>query len=370
MSFRFSRDRRVLQVLALLLPFSSTAAFAAPSALGQHPLCEASAALIVDCPGGSGQCLLVGDNEERKSLFLFKIENGQVHTQPLEIVKLNLNTDAELSDIEALTVLPDGEIGVFASHSRKTNCKAEKNRRRFGIIEVLNPTSTEVVVAATKRIGCDSIIEADSKGDLLVQAVCETIDAVESQADTIEQAVENKTLDKAAAKNQCNEVLPYNAEGAVNLASTGTPDVWVGLRAPLLGKHPAEPEKKDLAILLHMKNQKSYVFDRVAVLDMGGRGVRDLAVSDGSVWVIAGPPEDLADGVTVPFELRRFPVDVLSRSDVIEPDLIAPDLPTSSEGLALLSGQAIIVIDGDAGDDGATQCAKSSGLIIRPVPKL
>jgi hypothetical protein len=366
MPFHSSRDRCVSRVLALLLPVSSTAAFAAPSELGQHPLCEASAALIVPCPGGSGQYLLVGDNEQRQSLFLFKIENGQVQTQLQQRVKLNLDDDTELSDIEALTALPDGQIGVFASHSRNTNCEAKKNRRRFGVIDALSPATTDLSVVATKRIGCESIIDADSKGDPLVQAVCDTIDDVESRADAIENGVKAKTLDEATAKRQCNEVMPYNAEGAVNLASTGNPDLWVGLRAPLLGKHPGDPGRKDLAILLHMKARKSYVFDRVALLDMGGRGVRDLAISDAWVWVIAGPPADVPEGVTVPFELRRFPADALSKTDVIEPERIDPDLPTSSEGLAVLGGQAIVVIDGDAGDDDATQCVKPSRVMMRP----
>lgn len=369
MSFDLLLERRGLRVLATVLTVVSTGSLGAPSALGQHPLCEASAAVIVACPDGRGQCLLVGDNEWRRSLFLFKIDKGQVQAESQDEVTLNLTENTELSDIEAMTVLPDGRVAVFGSHSRKTNCEAKKNRRRFGIIANLDLASTDLSIVATKRIGCDRIFGSDAKADSLVQAVCKEIDAVESRADVIEKGVEDETLDSAAAKGQCNEVLPFNAEGVVNLASTGDPDIWVGLRAPLLTEHPGDPDRKDLAILLHMKDMKSYGFDGVALLDMGGRGVRNLSLADGWVWMIAGPPQDLADGDTVPFELRRFPADALASSDVIEPELIDADLPTSSEGLVILDGQAIVVIDGDDGGDGATQCAKSSGLISRPLPK-
>jgi hypothetical protein len=213
------------------------------------------------------------------------------------------------------------------------------------------------------------MFDADSRADPLVTAVCETIDDAERQADVIGNRATNGTVDEEAAKEQCNQVLPYNAEGAVNLASSGQPDVWIGLRAPLLGTHPVDSARKDLAILLHLKGMDAYTFDGLALLDMDGRGVRDLTLADGWVWVIAGPPDDLPNGSTEPFELRRFPVDGLAKGEIIETEVIDHDLPTSAEGLAILDGRAIIVIDGDDGGEGATKCKTSSGVISQPMPK-
>lgn len=358
------RTFRSLSMPLLALPL---VAAAEPVPLGEHPLCEASAAVLVPCPDAPKQrCLLVGDNEERTSLFLFRIEGGKVQREQQQVVTLDLDSSTELSDIEALTRLPGDQIGVFASHSRNTKCKARKKRRRFGRISELGPASTAVALVETKRLGCDRVIDACSGGDPLLAAVCVTIESTESRADAVEEGFEGGTLDEATAKKQCNEVLPYNAEGAVNLIADGQPDLWIGLRAPLLSRHPSHPEETDLAILLHMKDLDAYVFDRVALLDMDGRGVRDLTVSEDSVWLIAGPPEDLPEGAEIPFQLRRFDVSALSRKEIIEPELIDPDLPTSSEGLVILDGQAIVVMDGDAGED-AEKCAKPSRIDTRPL---
>jgi hypothetical protein len=335
--------------------------------LGEHPLCEASAAVLVACPDApQEQCLLVGDNEERRALFLFKIEDGKVQREQQQVVTLEVDKDTELSDIEALAGLPDDEIGVFASHSRNTKCEAKKKRRRFGTIAKLGPSATDMAMVKTKRLDCNRVMDGCSGGDPLLAAVCVTIEGTEARADIVEKGFEDGALNEETAKARCNGVLPFNAEGAVNLADDGQAELWVGLRAPLLSAHPTDPEKTDLAILLHLKNLDAYVFDRVALLDMDGRGVRDLTLSDGSVWLIAGPPEDLTDAAAVPFQLRRFDVAALSADDVIEPELIDPDLPTSSEGLVILDGQAIVVIDGDAGEQ-SNACAKPSRIVYRPL---
>ncbi|MGH8611459.1 MAG: hypothetical protein ACREYF_05290 [Gammaproteobacteria bacterium] len=72
----------------------------------------------------------------------------------------------------------------------------------------------------------------------------------------------------------------------------------------------------NMAILLHMKVLTAYTFDRVAFVDLGRRGVRDLSSDATSIWVIAGPPEDRLE----PFELRRFPKSALSEAQVIRPN--------------------------------------------------
>jgi hypothetical protein len=95
-----------------------------------------------------------------------------------------------------------------------------------------------------------------------------------------------------------------------------------------------------------MKDLTAYAFDRVAFLDLGGRGVRDLSSDATSIWVIAGPPEDR----TEPFELRRIPKSALDEAQVIDSELIRA-LPSSSEGLAISGKTAYVVVDGDMGND-------------------
>ena len=97
-----------------------------------------------------------------------------------------------------------------------------------------------------------------------------------------------------------------------------------------------------------MKDLTAYTFDRVAFLDLGGRGVRDLSSDATSIYVIAGPTEDRAE----PFELRRFPKSALGKTEVIDSELIDSSLPTSSEGLAIAGKTAYVVIDGDTGNNG------------------
>jgi hypothetical protein len=95
-----------------------------------------------------------------------------------------------------------------------------------------------------------------------------------------------------------------------------------------------------------MQDPTAYTFDRVAFVDLGGRGVRDLSSDATSVWVIAGPPEDR----TEPFELRRIRKSALDEAQVIDSEFIRA-LPPSSEGLAISGKTAYVVIDGDTGKD-------------------
>jgi hypothetical protein len=354
--------------LLLVLSAAPALAWAAPTELGKHPLCEASAALLVACPDDAGRpCLLVGDNEERTSLFLFQIEDGRVQPQHQQKIDLDLDEETELSDIEALTQLADGRIGLFASHSRNSRCKQRPNRRRFGVIDALAPEPVEVELVQSEQIACGDLFDDGSAASPVIAAVCERIDEAKTGAEVITEARQARRLTKQQAKATCNVILPYNAEGAVNLGADGPPDLWIGLRAPLLAEHPGDAAKTELAILLHLEGFNAYRFDRAALLDLGGRGVRDLTVSDGSVWLIAGPPHDLPDGAAEPFQLRRFDAAALTADAVIEPELIADDLPASSEGLVILDGQALIVIDGDAGDADATECATPSRIETRRV---
>jgi hypothetical protein len=353
-----------------MLALIGVGAAQAQQPLGAFPMCEGSAATVIDCPDGSGRCLLVGDNEVRRALYAFRIGGADIDADGQQELRLNLDDDTELSDIEAMTVTADGRLLVFGSFSRKSDCDRSKKRQRFGIISDLRgsrPIDVDMKIdrkddnKPKKKISCQRIFNKAVLETDLGEAICERIAETEDQAKDVYAVLKDKEKrgeavteeDEKKAKARCNEVLPYNAEGAVAIERNGSTEVWIGLRSPLLPAHPSDPERKQLAIVLHLKDLGGYVFDRAAVLDLDGRGVRELAVADGSVWVIAGPPEDLPDGDTeTRFQLRRFPVDALADGGApIDTELVNPSLPVSSEGLAIVDGRAIVVIDGDQGKD-------------------
>lgn len=339
--------------------------------LGGQPSCEASAALVVDCPDGVGRCLLVGDNEVRRDLFLYRLDTGGRPVGAGETLRLNLNSDDELSDIEALTRSADGKLLVFGSHSRKSNCDGAKKRRRIGVIAALSPQPIAVELHESGKIKCDDLFVNGVRKQPLIEAVCKVIEQTEDAAQAVAKDLGNKPTDaeEKKARQRCNAITPYNAEGAVDIAAAGgTPNLWIGLRSPLLAAHPSDPQRRDLALLLHLHDLDAYTFDGVALLDLDGRGVRDLAIADGWVWLIAGPPQDLSAGNAEPFQLRRFQTADLARDAIIEPELVRDDLPTSSEGLAIFDDHAIVVIDGVQGDDCGGSCAIASLYLVLPLP--
>jgi tetratricopeptide (TPR) repeat protein len=315
---------------------------AAEATLGQYPLCEASAALLVACPDGKGECLLVGDNEQKKKLYLFSVNGQKLDSSTQRI--FDLGSNAEISDIEALAGVSGDKVLAFASHSRNTNCEIKPKRHQFGKIN-LSKAKTEVIdTLRFKKITCEHLFDKRvSDMDVVpVQAACKAIDTADAKATEIDDAGRTRKLTDDVAKARCNAVNVYKAEGAVAIDTAKGTDMWIGLRAPLLSVHPSQSEKKNLAILLHMKDLTTYTFDRVAFVDLGGRGVRDLSSDATSIWVIAGPPEDRAE----PFELRRFSKSALDKTEVIDSELINSALPPSSEGLAISGKTAYIVIDG------------------------
>ena len=106
----------------------------AEETLGQYPLCEASAALLIACPDGKGECLLVGDNEQEKELYLFSVKDQKPESSTQRI--LDLPNGVEISDIEALAGISDDKVLAFASHSRNTRCEIKPKRHQFGKVNL------------------------------------------------------------------------------------------------------------------------------------------------------------------------------------------------------------------------------------------
>lgn len=244
----------------------------------------------------------------------------------------------------------------MGSHSRNTKCEDGKKRRRFMEVKLSGNRAEALHSVQTRKIQCDRVFGKIPPGDALMRAACEVIDQAERMAEQVEEALTRRQISEEQANNQCNTIVLFNAEGVVSIPAEDGARIWIGLRAPLVSAHPKQPELKNLALLLRMKDPSDYTFDRVALLDLGGRGIRDLATAKGMVWLIAGPPGDRDE----PFELRRFPVEALKGTDVIKPEFVQA-LPASSEGLAIKGDRAYVVIDGDIGNDKASmRCIKPS----------
>lgn len=352
------RAGAICSAIAMFAMTPVTAQTLAPQVLGSAPLCEASAALLVDCPGTAGRCLLVGDNEEEASLFWFKLGDKGIDPTSQRAVALK---DARLGDIEALAGLANGKIVAFGSHSRDSVCAPQKKRQRFGVIDRLTGKSATVAVTESGPIDCNSLFGQPLPDQPLIRSACQAIEAAE-------KAAEKAAKQGAKAKKECNQAHAYNAEGAVNVSRTGAPDIWIGLRAPLL-PHPAGKKGVDLAMLLHLRGLDAYAFDRVAALDLGGFGVRELSYADGWVWVIAGPPHDLGQKDEVRSKLMRFRSDLLGADKIIVPETFRSDLPSSSEGLAVLADKILVLIDGSkATKEQPDRCATPAGVVVLPRP--
>ena len=328
--------------------------------LGSHPLCEASAARFIACPDGQGECLLVGDNEQKDKLFLLHADQilpYVIHQQSLPF------GSEEIADIEALVNLSSSKIIVFGSHSRNSKCEAKKNRRRFASISITETGISIDNFVKSQKITCERIFGTQANSQSLLHAICREIEQAEEQAKVIEKKLEDEEIKSKEARLLCNKVAPFNAEGALALAKNDSTNIWIGLRSPLLSAHPDSPEYSNLAILLRLKNLSEYSFDNITLLDLGGRGVRELIHDGDWIWVVAGPPLDQVE----PFQLWRFRASALVPEAIINPELIAT-LPPSSEGLAINGKTAYVLIDGDIGDS-ESHCQASSRFMLIDLPE-
>ncbi len=338
-------------IFAALLTLAVVSAQDPTNMLGRFPLCEASAALRLPC--GEGDCLLVGDNEVRDRLYEFPIRNQDLEAQAVKELGLG---DGEISDIEALVNLGSNRILVLGSHGRNKGCEPKKNRRRFLVVERLrNGIQSVGETVESKRITCERLLNNTDRSEML-KAVCESIDQTERQADSIFEALDTAGGD--AAEVACGKAAPFNIEGAVAIPAKDGPEVWIGLRGPLV--ETAEGgERRRLAVMLRMKNLQEFSFDAAALVDLGGFAIRELTVGGGWVWGIAGPPEDSS----VAFKLWRFPIRGLQADATIRPELLR-ELPTSSEGLALSGSTAFVVIDGDQGGNSCVEPARYQAIRV------
>lgn len=312
-----------------------------PREPGERPVCEASAALVADCPGSEDNCLLVGDNEIKNRLFLFRIDNSGGKSRLVEHRELRFDDDMrKIEDIEALVRMPSGDVRIYGSHGRNKTCERDKKRYRFARVGVKSKTLKLKEQGKSDGHSCKHLF--GKKPDAVLQAVCTVVERTEARADN---------ADSVAA---CNADPAFNIEGAVFVPGKG---VWIGLRAPLVdGK----------AVLLRQNLDTEHLsFDAAAFLELDGAGIRELTVHDGRVLGIAGSAIDSPDQ----HALWHFDVDALEHGATITPAMGAKPLPNRAEGLAVSDGRIWVLMDGDKPEsDDSKTCIIASTYQTRELP--
>ena len=304
--------------------------------LGQHPLCEASGAAWVPCETGASRCLLVADNENEHELFLFDVAGVTLSGQRAVPLRAPAGS-AAIKDAEGLAGVGD-RIFVVGSHSRRSwdktppACTLDEQRLAFGLFDwrdgVLTRTPVRTALAEWQRLlqadECrrSLIVPTGAASSALAGRLCDAIAAGQAVAEQ--------------SREGCAQGV--NVEGVAAVPSTGgaPPRIWFGLRGPLLGER---------AVLLRLASMETLRFDALVTLDLHGDGVRDLAVADGSLWILAGPSADFQQAGT----LWRLPLTELRDGTALSPALAIPGLPPFSEAIAVdpESGAAFLLVDGD-----------------------
>lgn len=322
-SLRLSRSRRLARLGAALLGlFSAIPAPAetfAPKVLAAPALCEASAALFAPW---DESLLLVADNERNEQLYAFSVQGEELVSKPV----LPIPGEKRANDVEALARLGN-DVMVVGSHSRSSKCKDRPERQRLqrlrrrgdGTLEVPTTLIDSATTWKTAMAGgvptCLSVLFT-KPASAAASEVCEALVAAE----------------KAVASDAAHCGV-LNIEGALGLGGR----LWLGLRAPLAGKR---------AVLLRLADGNAELrFDRAALLDLEGRGIRELAVDGDQVYGLAGPTLDAPD----PFALFKLSAALLDGGEPAV-QILRRDLVSSSEGLAIRGGRAYVLVDGDQGE--------------------
>ncbi len=293
-----------------------------------YPVCEPSAALTIDCPDSGRQCLLVADDDVTDRLFLFRLPDSALAlVGPLSLPLPRPTVD----DIEALARLDGQNILLFGSHSRKKNCKPVRDRERFQVIRM----TLEGLQAPDRFVqappgGAAELLKADAKAaSPLLRALALALEEAESRA---------KQARRDRNRGACDKANAIDVEGAVAIGN-GSREVWVGLRKPqvtLAGK--------TWSVLLRIENLQRTRFDQVVLLDLQGRGIRELALDGDSLWGIAGGPLEDQEN----FVLWRVPARDLQPDALLQPEIVRA-LPPLAEGLALLEDKVVVFVDANAG---------------------
>ena len=315
-----------------------------------YPVCEPSAALVVPCIGKPGACLLVADNETADAVFLYSLTAGQPDIGSVQRIKLG---NKGVDDIESMAKLDDRTLLFLGSHSRNSSCEIRDARRRLMLVRGWGEGPLiEGSHSASPELSAAALLVRNTEASPVLKAVGEAIDQAEAQADRAAKMKDASACDAAAA---------FNIEGAVAIpGAAGDVRAWIGLRAPLVSY-----DGKTWAALLRLERPDALGLDQAMLLDLGGRGVRELTLDGDWLWGIAGGPGDGERN----FVLWRVRLGQLQPDARLHPEIVRA-LPDSAEGLAFVgNGKALVLVDGDRGKDKPNaSCRRPGGYLLLKVP--
>lgn len=282
-------------------------------------LCEASAALAAPWDPGLA---LVADNEIDEQLFAFS-RNGErlVFRRALALPK-----EGRPHDTEALAAV-GSQLLVVGSHGPSRSGEPKPKRARLALYA---PDGAGGVLRLVRALDDAARLDAARRN----VAACLAglfVSPAPRQAEAVCRAL-------VAGAPQ--------VEGATTFAGPGgaTPRVWLGLRTPLV---------EGRAVLLRLAPELEELrFDAIALADLDGRGVRELAISGDMLAGIAGHP---ADGGPPP-RIWLSPAAELRDGATLAPRW-GETLPQGAEGLLPIPGGAIVVTDVNRAGGGASACA-------------
>jgi hypothetical protein len=337
-----SLARYVISALIITIPACGLSADQ-PRPL-RYPVCEPSAALVLPCIGKSGQCLLVGDNETPDTVYLYPLSKGEPEVKDMRMMTLG---KVEVGDIESMARLDDRTLLLLGSHSRSSSCEVKDKRQRLMRVSDWGQGPVlEGSLSQTSELSATAVLGSNPTSSPVLKAVGEAIDHAEAQAD---RAAKQKDVSACAAASA------FNIEGAVAIpGATGDVKVWIGLRSPLVSY-----AGKTWAALLRLERPDALRFDQAILLDLDGRGVRELTLAGDWLWGIAGGPGDAEKN----FVLWKVKAGDLLPDAPLHPQLLR-SLPNSSEGLAIGEGNAIVLIDGDRGKDKSKASCQTPGAYL------
>ena len=301
----------------------------APTVLRADPdrLCEASG--IASPSRGS---VVVVDNEIDDLAFGFAAENGTLRAASAANVGLTaIAQDERPHDVEAVARVVQYLV-LVGSHSRNEDCEIRPNRERMLVARL-----DEAGTSARTEFALDdaAVMQKVRSGDettCLQELFTQTARPYPATRAFCRALVD---AERAASKAGC---ATFAIEGAATLFEEGRDRLWLGLRAPLVdGK----------AVLVRLARIDELRFDVLALVDLEGRGIRELASRNRALLAIAGPPVD----APTPFALWKL-TPSFDPADYFAPALVRKDLPTSSEGLLPTDDGLVVVVDGAAGTDG------------------
>jgi hypothetical protein len=353
----------VAGVLSIPLRVPAVAEPEQGAVLERYPVCEASAALEVACAGVAGErCVLVADNEWKKDVFRYALDAaGRLTPVPGEGWKVGLG-DAKLEDAEAFALAGEGVL-VVGSHGRKSSC--ERDEARFRVVRLrpvgAGPASASFAARAdvaqweAQLAGCAEKLVRLSGAAAAADALALRAAFCAAVAETEEAARELQAYGEKCPGDA------FNIEGATTLpaappdAAPGSPAAsartWVGLRAPLVGGRAAL-----LRVAPLDGAPAPLAFDGIALVDLGGRGIRELTFAGGWVWGVAGATRDTDE----PSRLWRVRAADVQNGATIVAEILGEALPSTAEGLVVRADalQAIVITDGDTDKDDQ-RCAEN-----------